>query len=233
MASPRAVTFDFGQTLCELDAQMLARRLRERDIAVSAEAVDASIAEAWHAYEAGIAKGLGGHPWKVFMARLLTLSGVPETEVSPAVDWLWTEQPRRNLWRRPIAGMIELCRELARQGLGVGIISNSEGALAELLEEIGWGADFAVVADSGKLGIDKPDPAIFRFAADALKVPVEGIVHVGDSWGADIDGALRAGMRAIWFRGRSGTDLPPAVRRAEDAGGVRAALGRWLEHRTG
>jgi putative hydrolase of the HAD superfamily len=226
MALP-AVTFDFGQTLCDLDTAMLAARLAERGIRADAGALEAATTEAWRTYDAAIAAGLGGHPWKVLMRRLLELGGVEAAARDEAVDWLWTEQPKKNLWRRPIAAMIELCRELERSGVRLGLVSNSEGRLAELVDEIGWAADFPVVADSGVLGIEKPDPAIFRWAAERLGAPAERIVHVGDSWGADVEGARRAGMRAIWFRPRTERALPEGVLRAEDAAGVRGALARF------
>jgi putative hydrolase of the HAD superfamily len=225
--SALAVTFDFGQTLCDLDTGMLARRLAERGISASAERLEAAVADGWRAYDAAIAAGFGGHPWKVFMASLLAAADVEEPARAAAVDWLWTEQPKQNLWRRPIAGMIELCRALRASGVPVGVVSNSEGRLAELIDEIGWGGDFVVVADSGKLGIEKPDPAIFAWTAQQLGVPLAGIVHVGDSWGADVDGAVRAGLRAIWFRARAPRALPSGVVRAENAEEVRAALAVW------
>jgi FMN phosphatase YigB (HAD superfamily) len=141
----RAVTFDFGQTLCELDTALLAQRLAERGITVLAERLEAAVPDAWRAYDAAIKAGLGGHPWKTLMTRLLEGAGVgrvtpqpPGGPVDSAVDWLWTEQPRRNLWRRPIPGMIELVRELRGAGVPVGVISNSEGRLAELIAEVGW-----------------------------------------------------------------------------------------------
>jgi putative hydrolase of the HAD superfamily len=109
----------------------------------------------------------------------------------------------------------------------VGVISNSEGRLAELIAEVGWADDFAVVADSGRLGMEKPDSPIFRWTAERLGVPLDRIAHVGDSWGADVEGARRAGMPAIWFRGLSPRPLPPEVRRAEEAAEVRAALVEW------
>jgi putative hydrolase of the HAD superfamily len=221
---PRAVTFDFGQTLCDLDTALLSRRLAERGLAVPAERLEASVPAAWLAYDEAIAAGHGGHPWKILMVELLARAGAPLDPARAAVDWLWTEQPAQNLWRRPIAGMIELVRALRGAGLPVGIVSNSEGRLAELVEEIGWAADFLHVADSGKLGIEKPDPAIFHLAAAALGVPAAEVVHVGDSFGADVRGALAAGMRAVWFRGRGAPELPAGVLRAEDAPGLRAAL---------
>jgi putative hydrolase of the HAD superfamily len=205
---------------------MLAQRLVERGMTTAAERLEAAATEAWRAYDAAIAAGLGGHPWKTLMTRLLEGAGVTGP-VGDTVDWLWTEQPRRNLWRRPIPGMIELVRELRGAGVPVGVISNSEGRLAELIAEVGWADDFAVIADSGRLGMEKPDPSIFRWAAERLGVPLHGIVHVGDSWGADVDGALRSGMPAIWFRARVLRPIPSEVRRAEDASGVRAALEAW------
>lgn len=231
VADMLAVTFDFGQTLCDLDTAMLARRLGERGLTTSAEALEASVPDAWRAYDAAIAAGLGGHPWKTLMTRLLEGAGVAAS-LGDTVDWLWTEQPRQNLWRRPISGMIELVRELRGAGVPVGVVSNSEGRLAELVAEVGWADDFAVIADSGRLGMEKPDTAIFRWAAERLGVPLDRIVHVGDSWGADVVGALRAGMPAIWYRGRSPRPLPPEVRRAEDAAEVRAALEAWGVSRT-
>ena len=201
-----AVTFDFGQTLCDLDTSMLARRLGERDVHVPATALDAKVTEAWAAYDAAIRAGLGGHPWKILMHRLLVLSGVPADLAAPAVDFLWTEQPRRNLWRRPNPGMIEVVRDLRASGRAVGIVSNSEGHLEDLCAELGWRDDFGVVADSGRLGIEKPDAAIFRYAAGKLGASLAEIVHVGDSFAADVQGALGAGMQAVvvsWAPGRT------------------------------
>ncbi len=228
-----AVTFDFGQTLCDLDGAMLARRLAERGLAATPERLEASVTEAWRAYDAAILAGLGGHPWQTFMARLLASAGVAAEAIDDTTAWLWSEQPRHNLWRLPIAGMIELCRDLRGAGMPVGVLSNSEGRLAELVAEIGWEGDFAVIADSGRLGMEKPDTPIFTWTAERLGVPLERTIHVGDSWGADVDGALRAGMRAVWFRARASRPLPPEVRRAEDALEVRAALVAWGALRPG
>jgi FMN hydrolase / 5-amino-6-(5-phospho-D-ribitylamino)uracil phosphatase len=222
-----AVTFDFGQTLAELDTSMLSRRLAERGIEVAAARLEACVPEAWSAYDAAIHAGGGGHPWKVLMARLIALAGVHDASAGGAVDWLWTEQPARNLWRRPIAGMIEIAWSLRRAGVPVGVVSNSEGRLAELIAELGWQDALPLCADSGKLGMEKPESPIFLWAAERLGVAPAQIVHVGDSWAADVEGAVRAGMRAVWFRGRSAREMPPEVRRAEDAEGVRAALGAW------
>lgn len=228
----RAVTFDFGQTLAELDSVMLARRLRERGVEVDPARIDDATHAGWSAYNRGVRAGLGGHPWRVLMDALLERAGVIEGRAEH-VEWLWTEQPKVNLWRRPIAGMIEVVRDLRAEGVPVGVISNSEGRLAELVEEMGWTSDLPVVADSGRLGIEKPSPAIFHWTAERLGVPAFECVHVGDAWAADFVGALDAGMRAVLFRGRASLVegdahlAHPRGAMCEDAEALRAILRGW------
>ena len=48
-------------------------------------------------------------------------------------------------------------------------------------------------------GICKPNPAIFRHALDLLKQKPSEIVHIGDTFDADIQGALNLGMKAVWL----------------------------------
>jgi putative hydrolase of the HAD superfamily len=55
----------------------------------------------------------------------------------------------------------------------------------------------AVVIDSAVVGVAKPDPAIFRIALEATGVPPERTLHIGDTVGADVDGALAAGVRPV------------------------------------
>ena len=216
-----AVTFDAGQTLVELDTAMLARRLGERGVRIAAEALDAASPAAWDRYDAGV--GRAPVPWKVFMDALLEGAGVDAGRAA-LVDWLWDEQPRANLWRRPVAGMIEIVDELRAAGVAVGVLSNSEGRLAELFDEIGWAGRFDAIVDSGREGVEKPDRRIFERAAARIGAALPDLVHVGDSRTADVDGVRACGARAIWF-GRAVRALDdPGVRIAHDAAGVRAAL---------
>ncbi len=228
-----AVTFDFGQTLAELDTGMLAARLYERGVTVSIALLEDARPVMWRRYNEAIREGLGGHPWVLLMATLLRSAKVDEAAVLPLAEWLFGEQPRRNLWRRPIAGMIECVRALRARGVPVGVISNSEGGLAQLIAEMGWTEDFDAVADSGALGMEKPDRAIFDWTAARLGVHPHDMVHVGDSWAADYLGARAVGMRAVLFRGRdlmpSGTVLEEDARGAvcESPDGLDAILRKW------
>ena len=221
------VTFDAGQTLIDLDLDFLARRLAERGVAVEPTALAAAAPAAWRRYDA-LVDPAGGHPWRELMATLLGGAGVDVAQLAPLVDWLWDEQPRANLWRAEIPGMVALARELAARGVRVAVLSNSEGRLAELLAEIGIGDVFAAVIDSGRIGIEKPDRRIFDHTLAVLGARGPGI-HIGDSWPADIAGALGAGWRGIWFGRRAHAVADPRVAIAHDAAGVRGVLAGWLE----
>jgi putative hydrolase of the HAD superfamily len=229
----RAVTFDFGQTLAELDHEFLAQRLSERGQRYDAGAARAASNEAWAHYGTQTARSREaashGGAWRSMMALLLERGGVPAARREELTTWLWAEQPLQNLWRKPIPGMIELVHELRRQGTAVGVLSNSEGHLAELAELLGWGRSFDVIIDSGKVGFDKPDPRIFELAAGALGVAPDELIHVGDSWEADVQGALGVAARAVWFDARHrDRALPSGVDGAGSASELREVLARLL-----
>jgi putative hydrolase of the HAD superfamily len=81
-----------------------------------------------------------------------------------------------------------------------------------------------VVIDSGRVGVDKPDPRIFQLAAQALGVQLSEIVHVGDAWEADVLGALGAGAQAIWYAPTDDRALPEGVLACRNAQELRRAL---------
>ena len=218
------VTFDAGQTLVELDLDFLARRLAERGVHVSVEDLERAAPAAWVRYDALTAAGVG-HPWRELMATLLAGAGVHDAV--GLAGWLWDEQPRANLWRKPIAPMVALAKELKERGVTVAVLSNSEGGLADLFEEIGLAPLFVTIVDSGKVGIEKPDPRIFAHTLEQVGGEPSRAVHIGDSWSADVVGALGAGWRAIYYPSRAAEPpelTDPRVRVARTADDARAAL---------
>jgi len=216
------VTFDIGQTLVDLDLDFLVQRLAGRGVTVEKPALEASAPAAWRTYDTRTEAG-ANHPWKAFMQALLVGAGVPGP--APTVDWLYMQQATHNLWRKPIGPMVELVQDLRASGVKIAALSNSEGHLADLLTEIGLAPLFDTIIDSERVGVAKPDPKIFALTLDRLGVDVPNVVvHVGDSWAADVEGALGAGWNAIWYRSRSGSARhDPRVPSEEDGHRTRAA----------
>ncbi|MCA9719470.1 MAG: HAD-IA family hydrolase [Myxococcales bacterium] len=99
------------------------------------------------------------------------------------------------------AGAQSCCAGARARGLRVAVVSNWDTRLRPLLEALGvmdW-IDLALI--SGELGVEKPDAEIFARACAALGVTPAEALHVGDSRGADVEGARAAGCRALRFGG--------------------------------
>ena len=101
--------------------------------------------------------------------------------------------------RQSVAGAAELLQAV-RTRARVGIISNN------LLEEqreklrhcrLDVYCDALVVSE--EFGVSKPDPKLFEIALSRLECAPHEAVMVGDSWPADVLGAIAAGIRPVWF----------------------------------
>lgn len=97
------------------------------------------------------------------------------------------------------------------------------------LQRIGLQVHFAHHVCARDTGVAKPDPRIFRTAAECLGVPVERILHVGDDPRMDIVGAREAGLRTAWIN-RSGKPWPTSLGPAPDLDlPDMTALADWLD----
>jgi putative hydrolase of the HAD superfamily len=84
--------------------------------------------------------------------------------------------------------------ELAGRGVKLGVVSNFEPWLEDVLALQGVDHLFAAVAISGKLGVAKPDPEIFHWAIREAGADPAATVHVGDQPANDVDAARAAGI---------------------------------------
>jgi HAD superfamily hydrolase (TIGR01549 family) len=89
--------------------------------------------------------------------------------------------------------------ETLGQRYRLGVVSNFYGNLEAVCESSGLGRLFGVMADSQRVGAEKPEPAIFHAALAELQAKPETTVMVGDSLRRDYEGARRSGMGFIWI----------------------------------
>ncbi|MGH7581400.1 MAG: HAD family hydrolase [Gemmatimonadales bacterium] len=134
---------------------------------------------------------------RVYLEALFTGAGVPAARLGEVGACLQRLHGEVHLWGRLAAGTREALDRLRAAGLRLGVVSNSDGRVEEALVAAGLRDCFDVVLDSALVGVEKPDPAIFRAALDALGVAPAEALYVGDLYDVDVAGARAAGMEAV------------------------------------
>ena len=81
----------------------------------------------------------------------------------------------------------------------LGVVSNFTGNLERCLEELRLMRYFTVVADSGAVGVSKPDPRLFQHALDRPGVDPGPAWMVGDNFDSDIRPAAKLGLYTAWL----------------------------------
>jgi putative hydrolase of the HAD superfamily len=113
----------------------------------------------------------------------------------------------------PCEPMINAVRAVGDRGIKTGLISNSWSTShydKDMLEEL---FDTAVI--SAEVGLHKPQPEIYRVAAERLVVPPEECVFV-DDLRENCDGAEAVGMTAVLHR-----DPEDSIARIEELFGIK------------
>ena len=85
-------------------------------------------------------------------------------------------------------------------GLRVAVLSNWDERLHEVLKGVGLANGFEFVLPSVEGPAPKPDSRLFHLASLRLGLPPESILHVGDGWQEDFEGAQAAGFQARWLK---------------------------------
>ncbi len=139
------------------------------------------------------------------ITRLCETVGVPPAEAPGVADTLikidqsWTV--------KPLDGANELLDVLLASGTPFVILTNWDYALEPYLEQAGFPRTLATLT-SRQAGARKPHTKIFTMAA-AMMDTTTGIVHLGDRWDCDVEGALAAGWTPCWLTTRdTTTDVP-------------------------
>jgi putative hydrolase of the HAD superfamily len=104
--------------------------------------------------------------------------------------------------------MVEAVRRIHASGAPTGLISNSWGGTTYdrvVIDDL-----FDAVVISGEVGLNKPEPEIFRLGAEKVGEAPEECVFV-DDLRENCEGAEAVGMTAILHRGAEGT-LPELER---------------------
>jgi putative hydrolase of the HAD superfamily len=130
---------------------------------------------------ADFARQLGGAP----SAAEITAAVALRTELTTSL--LATARP----------GTLRTLDTLRANGFRLALVSNCTTEVATIWKSSPFGDRFDAVALSCELGLGKPDPAIYRWATDALGVTPQQCLYVGDGADGELAGAAALGMTVL------------------------------------
>ena len=222
-----AVTFDCWQTLIADDdaTEGAARRLRIAGCRAALErggfpVAEAAVAAAYDAAGEDLATlwGTGRDISTEGQVRLLLshLDGPPAAEPTSRLlrDLAGAyADPVLEALPHVCDGAAEALAWAAGRGLRLGLISNTGRTpgrtLRPALAKCHLLRYLHACTFSDELGLRKPDPRLFEATLAVLGVGPADAIHVGDDPVADVAGAKRAGLRAVYLRREGGASAAP------------------------
>jgi len=202
-----AVLFDAGGTLVRLDFEWMAGIVRDHGVPMDAQRMRRGEMAGRRAFDSSRGHpGAAGGPLsplgnvgdvRAYFGGTLSGAGVPPEAIEPVLEVFFARQVERGLWTRPMEGARATLDRLRRRGLRLAVISNSDGRAETHLRDSGVLDGLEFVVDSHRVGIEKPDPGIFRVALERMELAAERALYVGDIRSVDAEGARAAGVHFV------------------------------------
>ena len=147
-------------------------------------------------------------------------------DVEHAFAELWNHFGTASAWR-VFEDVPETIATLRLAGIPFVIASNFDGRLREVilgLPDLADQVDSTVI--SSEVGFRKPHPAFYRAVCEALRMPADQILFIGDDLENDVTGPIRAGLGGVRLDrdGRSSSTGPAFS-------GLTSILDRYLASR--
>ena len=193
---PEVILFDVGNTLLFPNWERILAPLKELGIVPGADQLQAIERRTKNEFDEMVTHGTVDHGfWQLFYSHLLNDLMVQQNGVSLALSELTRQSSN---WDRIRPGTREALQQIGSR-YRIGVISNADGKIAEVLKVCGICDCFLSITDSGIVGHEKPHPAIFAAALRTMQVEPRRAVYVGDVYSVDYLGATNAGMQAVLF----------------------------------
>jgi FMN phosphatase YigB (HAD superfamily) len=198
--SARAVLLDAGNTLVCLDFVAISKILKAEGVPVTPE----QLGEAeYHGRRAVNAWTLADRSStdrsraSVYFNAIFAGAGIHESDQAKAFQAVRAHNSRECLWRVVPEGTHDALADLKRRSMVVGVVSNSDGRVEELLSAAGLAPLLEFIIDSHIVGVEKPDARIFHMGLESARAAAPEAVYVGDLYAIDILGARDAGIAGV------------------------------------
>jgi len=190
-----AIFFDAGGTLFYPDRDVTLGALYQRGIRPTDAQLYAAERHAKHDLDAVAARThkVDQQYWENYYGYLLQSLNI--TDVSLRLALVNAARTSSN-WGYVLPGTREILEKLAGS-YKMGVISNSDGRIANLFAASELAGCFRSITDSGQVGHEKPDRRIFDAALRSLGASAEKSLYIGDIYSVDYLGAVNAGMYGL------------------------------------
>lgn len=193
-----AVLFDFGDTLATLEPskeELFVRAARSIGLELDIENVGRAyqVVDFQNKYSSVRVKDRAAfyHNYNTLLCEALGISSYfPRLQAELAANFQkakkWVLFPE----------VSDVLSELRDAGITMGLVANWDSNLTSLVQQLGIKEVFSAIVSSQVAGVEKPDPAIFRRAADelSLSATTAPVLYLGNEYAADVMGARSAGL---------------------------------------
>ncbi|KAM9361894.1 haloacid dehalogenase-like hydrolase domain-containing protein 3 [Symphorus nematophorus] len=202
----RWVLWDVKDTLLKVRASVGEQYCKEAErvgLNLSPVEVEAAFIQAYKRHSSrypnyGITQGLNGQSWWMGVVRdtfsqcrvedpalLNTMAHNLYHNFCSAENWEVFPDSQKAL---------ESCSSL---GLKLGVVSNFDSRLQEILHVCGLLSHFSFLITSEEAGVAKPSPAIFEQALQKCGVPAASVAHIGDHYVNDYLASCSVGIHGF------------------------------------
>lgn len=95
------------------------------------------------------------------------------------------------------AEVIPTLQDLIDAGYRLGVVTNRRRSIQDLMQAIGLSPYFELVIVAAEVDSWKPEPDIFRYALQQMKIQPHQAFYIGDNYYADVIGARNAGLHPV------------------------------------
>ncbi|CAM3426384.1 HAD family hydrolase [Brevibacillus invocatus] len=220
----RFIWFDLGYTLVRMNREEVYQKvLGDFDVYRSVE----EIALAYHRtdklfmreYQGVLGKDSRAFlPWYVGALNYKLRLSLPIEDVVQVYRQRASEYPLQ--WTA-YEGAKETLQGLKNLGYQLGLISNWDQTARQVLKKNGLDEVLDEIVISSEVGLEKPDPGIFRLAMEKGNVTSNQSLYIGDNYYDDVIGCQKVGMHCLLINpyGNCGVEeltYQPVIRGIQD-----------------
>ncbi|MFZ5986885.1 MAG: HAD family hydrolase [Bacillota bacterium] len=156
----------------------------------------------WHNYDISHAEYFKGKTWWEYMNKyfegIFLQLGIDKNSASKLSELIREKYLLNDKWHL-YDDTIECLKTTIKKGYKNIVVSNHVPELEEIIENLGIRNYFLEVFTSAKIGYEKPNIKVFQNVLNILG-DYNSAIMIGDSYIADVQGALNAGIDAILVR---------------------------------